>query len=306
VTPFRSPSGAWSIPLPDRRPSRVGLLWKTGPSPSGPAANASWRSQIPRAGSGRVPTLVSIFAPGAVTIDTDAGGLEPVTMAQLESARADGLARSFADLVARLDRSSGRDHEKLVSLLINHEMALRSAERSAQANDPRTAISPTVGASGVLELARSARNSRSELMRRSGLDEDLASAQRYLGLASAEPSRGAVGVPEATLSERIPCLGRPSTFAGLVPGVDEQGANASFIAQGRDSSDLVSRSTSRGLAAIVLLGALAVAGAFIRPGRVIAGLLVVMALGLAACTGGPLTLAGGLAFAAAGWKRSRS
>ena len=43
-----------------------------------------------------------------------------------------------------------------------------------------------------------------------------------------------------------------------------------------------------------------------RPGRVIAGLLVVMALGLAGCTGGPVTLAGGLALAAAGWKRSRS
>ena len=91
-------------------------------------------------------------------------------------------------------------------------------------------------------------------MRRAGLDQDLASAERYLGLASAEPSRGAVGVPEATLSERIPSLGRPSTFAGLVPGIDEPGASATFIAKGRDSSDLVSRSTSRGIAAIVLLG----------------------------------------------------
>ena len=152
VTPFRSPSGAWSIPLPDRRPVPRRTDLENRPEAAGPIGQLVIARTNTACRVWRVPTLVSIFAPGAVTIDTDAGGLEPVTMAQLESARADGLARSFADLVARLDRSSGRDHEKLVSLLINHEMALRSAERSAQASDPRDAISPTVGSSGVFEL----------------------------------------------------------------------------------------------------------------------------------------------------------
>ncbi len=57
-------------------------------------------------------------------------------MARLEMARSDWLARCVGDLVAKIDRSSGRDHEKLVSLLINHEMALRSAHRSIQALNP--------------------------------------------------------------------------------------------------------------------------------------------------------------------------
>ncbi len=37
-----------------------------------------------------------------------------------------------AILSPSFDRSSGRDHEKLVSLLINHEMALRGAERNVR------------------------------------------------------------------------------------------------------------------------------------------------------------------------------
>ena len=43
-----------------------------------------------------------------------------------------GWPVAIGDLVAKFDRSSGRDHEKLVSLLINHEMALRGAERNVR------------------------------------------------------------------------------------------------------------------------------------------------------------------------------
>ena len=53
-------------------------------------------------------------------------------MARLDMARADWLAQSIRESLAKLDRSSGRDHERLVSLLINHELALRAAERAAR------------------------------------------------------------------------------------------------------------------------------------------------------------------------------
>ena len=132
ATPLRSSNRTWSIPCDDRRPSRVGLIWKTGPSSTSPAGQ-QWQVPLPRAGTGSATTLVSVYAPPRMVMNADDyGGLEPVGMARLEMARADWFARNVGDLVAKFDRSSGRDHEKLVSLLINHEMALRSAQRNVQ------------------------------------------------------------------------------------------------------------------------------------------------------------------------------
>src|SRR5258708_29819651 len=89
------------------------------------------------AGAGAANTLVSIYTPPGLTVSRgDSSGLEIAGMARLEMARADWLARCAGDLVAKFDRSSGRDHEKLVALLINHEMALRGALRNIQAVDP--------------------------------------------------------------------------------------------------------------------------------------------------------------------------
>ena len=155
-------------PLDDHRQSRIGLIWKTERPRTTP--RSTWPVVLPRAGSGPATTLVSVYTPSRDAIRGDGAGLEPVTMAELEMARADWLARCIGDLVAKIDRSSGRDHEKLVSLLINHEMALRSARerprrliqgrprlhnRSAQDFDP-------------FRLARSA---RMETIRRAGLEE---------------------------------------------------------------------------------------------------------------------------------------
>ena len=117
ATPLRSSSGIWSIALDDRRQSRVSLIWKTEPTLSS-SWGSTWPVVLPRTGTGPATTVVAVYTPPQVKIQGDFAGLEPTTMARVEMARADWLAaRSIADLVAKIDRSSGRDHEKLVSLL---------------------------------------------------------------------------------------------------------------------------------------------------------------------------------------------
>ena len=76
--------------------------------------------------------LVTVYVPAEYSLGGEVGGLRPTSMARLEMARADWLLRSVNDFVPRIDRSSNRDHQKLVTMLIGHEMRLRSASRSEQ------------------------------------------------------------------------------------------------------------------------------------------------------------------------------
>ena len=135
--PLRSSSGIWSILCDNRRQSRIGLIWRTERTDVRLNGHCFVRGSPPRRGRDWQTTLVSVYTPPGWTVSRgDSSGLEITGMARLEMARSDWLARCVGDLVAKIDRSSGRDHEKLVSLLINHEMALRSAHRSIQALDP--------------------------------------------------------------------------------------------------------------------------------------------------------------------------
>ena len=47
-TPLRSSTGTWSIACDPHRQSRIGLLWRTGPSSTG----STWPVRSPRAGVG--------------------------------------------------------------------------------------------------------------------------------------------------------------------------------------------------------------------------------------------------------------
>ena len=129
-------------------------------------------------GVGTTTTLVSVYTPPGLTLSQRRiGGLEAAGMARLEMARADWLARGLSDLIARFDRSSGRDHEKLVSLLINHEMALRAAQRSVQWTERGRHQEKECGAAQH-DLSRFCRRGppRDELIGRAGLENDLTSA----------------------------------------------------------------------------------------------------------------------------------
>jgi hypothetical protein len=304
AVPLRSTSGTYSLALDDRRPSRVGLIWQTGSVPP-QSSGSTWPVALPRAGTGPATTLVTVTMPPEVTVHGDFGGLEPATMARLEMARADWLARSIGDLVAKIDRSSGRDHEKLVSMLISHEMALRSAERSEEQRDPAAAKAENDRTERHSELIRAARAARVETTRRAGLEQDLAAAAFYLGTSPANLTRPQLGVPEPNAPDRIRRFGRPFALIGVMPGLDEPSPRTSLILERRPWPEDANRQHDQAIIALALLLGIVLVTTAWRLGIWGHFLALVMALGLAGYTGGPLILAGGLGLAAAGWKRAR-
>ena len=122
--PLQSGPGAWSIVLDGRREERICVIWKTGPAAPPTTRSSNWSIALPRAGVGTSRSLLTVFTPSGVTVEGIPAGFEPASMARLEMARADAIAQSIRSFLGQLDRSSGRDHERLVSLLINHELAL--------------------------------------------------------------------------------------------------------------------------------------------------------------------------------------
>jgi hypothetical protein len=261
---------------------------------------------IPRAGAGLANTLVSVYTPPGLTVSRgDSSGLEIAGMARLEMARADWLAKSARDLVAKIDRSSGRDHEKLVSLLINHEMALRGAFRSIQALDPARTKVENGRFDDDFATIESARAARNETIVRAGLGDDLAAAQTYLGAGSRTLPRPLVGVPEPSASDRIRFLGRPTTLIGLAPGVDVTVPPILLQLESRPSGDLAINLPIQAIITVVLLGGIALATIGIGRWAWQGPLALLAAIALAAYTGGPTTLALGLALALAGSKAAR-
>ena len=248
--------------------------------------------------------LVAVYTPPHVTIQGDLAGLAPTTMAGIEMARADWLARAIGDLVAKLDRSSGREHEKLVSLLIDHEMALRSAERSSQRLEPASTKTEKIGAERNSEKVQAARAAGVETTRRAGLEADLASVRSYLGETPSDLTRPLVGVPEATAPDRIRFFGRPFALIGSVPGIDEPSSSTSLILERRPWEERGNRPPIPAIVTLLLLAGVALVTTGARRRLWINSLALLMALGLAGYLGGPMILTGGLGLAAAGWTKA--
>ncbi len=302
VTPLKSSSGTLSIPLDDGRQSRVGLIWRnSAPSASG----TDWPLDLPRAGSGPVTTLIAVYTPTPVVIQGDLGGLEPISIARLEMARADWLSRCIEDSVAKIDRSSGRDHEKLVSLLISHELALRSAEKSDQHGDPARAKTDRDRGGRNSEMIGAARAAPAELVRRARLEEDLAAAKRYLGQEAADPSRPSAAVPEPNALDRIRIIGRPTALMGMVPGIADPSKGPSMTFGSRPWEAGGHSAPGRAIVATMLLLAIVLLTTSRFRGFWINLVALLTALLLAGYTGGPLVLVGGLGLAVAGWKKAR-
>jgi hypothetical protein len=305
TTLLKSASGIWSARLDANRQSRVGVIWRTEPRQS--QSRAAWPIELPGAGSGPVPTVITAYTPVPSVVEGKLGGFEVVSAAGLEMARADWLGRSIENFTTTLDRSSGRDHEKLASLLINRELALRSAERSSRRAEPAIAAADENRVGQIAEMIRTSRAAALELIRRTRLADDLAAAKRYLGEQTADPARRSAGVPEPSVLDGIEAIGHPTALLGTLPGVDELSRRATIqlVASPWDEPN-----PSRPGRAIVVITLLLLAIAFIQISRFrgfwINRLALLAALGLAAYSGGPLLLAGGLGLALAGWRKERT
>jgi hypothetical protein len=171
-------------------------------------------------------------------IGGDLGGLEPASTSRFELARAERLGRVIREQVNRIDRVSGRDHEKLVSVLITQEMALRDAERSFRWSESQTPKPTDSRGPAELRMIESVRAERLELLRRARLEDDLASAQAYLGQSAKGLERPVVSVPELYAADRIRSPGERATFVGILPGVDAPRTRnlLTVASRGRDAS----------------------------------------------------------------------
>ena len=166
------------------------MIWKTnGLRTPRVSRSSDWPAVLPKAGVGPSRSFLEVFTPPGVAVAGLPAGFEPATMARLEMARADGISQSIRSFLGQLDRSSGRDHKRLVSLLINHELALRGAVRSARWRESGRVRTPR--RSGPREVP-SARTALADAVTSAGLRDDQAAAQSYLGesAAGAESSRG--------------------------------------------------------------------------------------------------------------------
>jgi len=299
TTPLRDSAGRWSIVLENRDPSRVCLIWKTPPAaalPSGRPVSLA----LPRAGTGQSPALLSVHLPPQTMIEGELAGLEPATTARFELARADRLGRLISDLAGRIDRSSGRDHEKLVSLLINQEMMLRDAERSSRWAGPSGQSPSGARTQSDSALIESARNDRLESLRQRGLEDDLASAQAYLGQSPIRVERPLVGVPELYASDRIRSPGERASFMGVVAGLEGPAARSSLAIARRSGGEIGRHPLAR---AVILLGAVAaisLATVVLRRRAWTDSIALLLILILTGYWGGPVVLLAGLGITAAG------
>ena len=303
VIPLRRSSGVWSIALEDSRQPHISVIWQSSPSDRRATGSAS-SVGIPRAGEGTATTLVTVHLPDQLTLESDIGGLRRTSISRLEMARADWLARGIDDFLPKIDRGSNRDHQKLVTMLIGHEMHLKSALRSEEAGAPseRAENERLANGLGWLQAARAA---RSDAVRRAGLAQDLAIANRYFGNQAIKLTGPSVGVPEPIAPERIRTFGRPIPFLGILPGIDDPALATSLLLGSEPWAESVTWPAGETIFALVVLLLIALLTTFLRRGIRVSWAALLMAVGLAGFMGGPLSLAGAMALAATGWKKAR-
>ena len=306
ATPLRSARELWSIPLDARGPARVGVLWKI-PPPRGAARSRRIALGLPEAAGGPVPAVLAVHAPADVVIDPGLQSLERVSMARYDLARVDALARSTREFLPRLDRSSARDHEKLVSMLINQEMILREADRSAILS-PKLDGPPAAGQ--ALREAERVELARAEWLQTTaglGLDADVAAARSYLGLAPDHAPQPRAGAPDTSPPERIPTIGKPTTLTGTIPGLDQPSNTPP------PTIEIRSTGLSPGLAGFLrllpplcALGAILILASSASPRPLRRRIALLLALALAAWTAGPIALAAAASWSTIAWRGARA
>jgi hypothetical protein len=304
VIPLRRSSGVWSIALDETRPSHVSVIWRKGPSRLQSTRSAA-SVGIPRVAQGMATTLVTFHLPAQLTLAGDTGILRPTSIARLEMARADWLARSIVDCLPRIDRSSNRDHQKLATMLISHELSLRSASRSEAASQSSV---KAVGGRADADPAwtQTARAARAEAVRRAGLEQDLALASHYLGDRTSTLKSPSVLVPDPNPPERIRTFGRPISFLGILPGIDVSPARNSFALEREPWTESHAHLSTETIIALLLLFLIGLSTTLLHRSRRARAATVLLALGLAGYAGGSVSLAGALGLVIAGWRKARS
>jgi hypothetical protein len=300
VVPLRASNERWFVPLDNQGAARVALFW-TGPlDVSDEGGESAWALDLPRAGPVRSSAIVRVHLPETLSAGQPPGGMELTGPDRVDLERADRIVRQVSEFIAQMDRGSGRDRERVASLLIAHEMELRSAERSLRWNARGGDRGRRERAQRDLEVIRSTRKALAETLRAAALDEELEAAENYLGQSASSASATTIAVPEPASPDRMRNQGSPVFLLGVAAGLNDPMTNlrGSFVRQtGRESE---TPEHARSMLMLGLLVALALVGArSTRPGRslylILAGILTLLGL-----LGGPVVLLTSLVILAAG------
>ena len=294
VAPLRSDDGRWLVPVVEQAGHRVCLFWSQ-------PAGKSWTLILPRAGAERVPTLVTLCLPSNLAVDTSQDELDITTADRMELERADRIAVQIKDFMNQMDRRSGRDRQRVTTLLVAHELALRSAERSVRwsARQGLSSRRPRVDRS--LEYIRTSREVVLEAVRANALDDEIETAQYSLGLTARAPVTTLGSPMEAGGPDRIRSLGEPTYLMGFTSSLSE---NPSRISLTQKAPGTVAPDAELRARLLLMLGLLVTLG-LITLARSHLGawnaLILTALLGLLGFVGGPLIMATGAGIAAAGW-----
>jgi hypothetical protein len=236
--------------------------------------------------------LLTLRLPDDLVIRPSLTGLEPTTADRVNLERAERILRQIGELTTQIDRSSSRDRERIVSLTIAHEMAIRAAERSLQAGTRTLDGTRKERAEREIEALATNRKLLVESLRSAALDDELDSALAYLGLADAPAAKVPFSAPDSGNVETGRGLGRSVYLAGSSSGLNEE---PTIITGSQADTDLDASQNPSQARAMLLLGIL-LPITLVTLARDLTGRWMTALLGIIL---GTLSFMGGLAIAGA-------
>ena len=305
--PLVSASGHWLIPIPlgddwagqSQVPVQVRLIWRSAPSP--PPGEGSRPLPLPALDQPNIPTFVTTHTPAALEVKSPNGSLELVPRERLEIARLEWQGRRITDALGKLDRSSQRECEALVSSLVQFELLKRDAERSARWNLTSPLAYRELRIARLEERVKIASRALADALHNAALDEFAESARIHVGLVADDPNSSTLEIPEPNTNVRIRRLGRPRYFQGESALKDRAPALTWTTVPERRPFDRPLDWALGVLSVIATTLAVAFAVTIAESVRWLGPATLALSLIVLAVAFGPLAFAGGLGMAWLGW-----
>jgi hypothetical protein len=311
VPPLRAASGRWLIPLgettttPDR--VEVRMIWTTA-STAG-AGSGSVRKDtaeplaLPVLTQRHVPTSVTVYAPAGVDVRSTSSLLETSLTERLEVGRVEWQGKQIAAGLSRLDPNSPRDGAMLVSDLVQFQLLLRDAERSAYWNPTSPLAYRELRISRIEERTRIAESALATALEKYGLEEFAESARIHVGLTADDPDSSTLEIPEPNAIVRVRRSGQPYFFQGDAAEPNRT-ATANLVFATLGTHGLFQRPLDWALFVLVTIAALAAVVVAVRAAeqaRWIGPATLAVALLVLGVEAGPMALAAGLAMSWLGY-----